>query len=74
MKKKLKGGIETILAVIILTGIVVALILVSVKPTADGASALTQKVTGKMSGLSTTIEANEAEKQGTLTKRFEYVS
>ena len=32
MKKKLKGGIETIIATIILAGIVIALILVAVLP------------------------------------------
>lgn len=55
MKKKLKGGIETIVAIIIVTGIVVALIFGVVLPTATEGEELMGAATSELTGLQTTI-------------------
>lgn len=60
MKNKLKGGIETIIAVIILTGIVVALILVGVLPTVEGGNDLAKSATGRLSSLNEKIQGADA--------------
>ena len=59
MREKQKGGIETIIAVIILTGIVVALIWGSVKPTVEGGQDLAKTATGRMSELDEQISGVE---------------
>lgn len=56
---KQKGGIETIIAVIILTGLVVALIIAAVLPTVEGGNDLAKTATGKMADLDITISGAE---------------
>ena len=55
MKKKLKGGIETIIATIILTGIVIALIIAVVLPSARETADIGNTGMSTMSGLKTQI-------------------
>ena len=57
MLKKQKGGIETIIAIIILTGLVVALIWSAVKPTVEGGNDLAKTATGKLSSLDEKIQS-----------------
>ena len=56
MENKLKGGIETILAVVILTGIVVALIIAAVLPTVQGGNDLASSATDRLSALDEKIQ------------------
>ena len=56
MRKKQKGGIETIIAVIVLTGIVVALIIAAVLPTVQGGNDLSKSATGRLSALDEKIQ------------------
>lgn len=51
MKKKLKGGIESIIALIIIVGIVVALIIAAVLPIAREGRELGQAGTDKLGTL-----------------------
>ena len=60
MKNKLKGGIETILAVVILTGIVIALIIAAVLPTVEGGNDLAKTATNQLSDLDIKIQGWEA--------------
>lgn len=55
MKKKLKGGIETIIAIVIIVGIVIALICVSVLPISKSSQQLTGTATSSLGKLQQTI-------------------
>ena len=55
MKKKLKGGIESIIALIIIVGIVVALIIATVIPMARQGKELGDGGTTRISTLKSTI-------------------
>ena len=59
MLKKQKGGIETIIAVIILTGIVIALILNSILPTVRGATKVTDGAVTRLDELDIKISGAE---------------
>lgn len=58
MKSKLKGGIESIIATVIIAGIVVALICVTVIPIANQGEELTGTATEALVGLGNTIKPN----------------
>ena len=58
MIKKQKGGIETIIAVIILTGIVVALICAAVLPTVRGGNDLAQSAANRLGQLDAKISGD----------------
>lgn len=58
--KKQKGGIETIIAVILLTGIVVALILAAVQPTVEHGNRLSKDAISRIDELD--VKINDAEK------------
>ena len=58
MKKQLKGGIESVIATVIIVGIVVALIAVSDLPMANQGEELTSTATGALVGLQSTIKPN----------------
>ena len=55
MKKKLKGGIETIIAIVILVGLVIALICAAVIPTMEAGEDLAGTAVNKLNTLGTTI-------------------
>lgn len=55
MKNTQKGGIETVIAVIILVGIVVALIISAVLPTVNEADKLSGTSVSKLSDLGETM-------------------
>ena len=55
MMNKLKGGIETIVATVIIVAIVVGLIVVTVIPLANQSEDLTGEATGTLSALQETI-------------------
>lgn len=59
MKKKLKGGIEGIVALIILVGIVIALIIATVLPAAKEASAIGAEGEDRLSDLRGTISDDD---------------
>ena len=59
MIKKQKGGIETIIAVIILTGLVIALIIAAVLPTVTGGNNLARSATGRLGDLDQKISGAE---------------
>jgi len=61
MKKKLKGGVEGIIALIILTGIVIGLIAYFVIPMVNGTKATGQAGTDRISGLADAISGDEEE-------------
>lgn len=56
MKNRVKGGIETIIAVIILVGIVVALIISAVLPTVVGGNNLADDAVDRLKALDDTIK------------------
>ena len=56
MRKKQKGGIETVIAVIILTGLVVALIYAAVKPTVEGGNDLAKHAVGRLDELDIKVQ------------------
>lgn len=55
MKTKLKGGIETIIAIIIITGIVIALIISTILPNAEQIKGVGQEAGGKINSLADKI-------------------
>lgn len=59
MKSKLKGGIESIVGLIVIVGIVIALIIAAVLPAADQAADLGQQGTNKLDSLGEAISGNE---------------
>lgn len=58
MKKKMNGGIEGIIALVILVGIVIALIIAVVLPIARGGEALGEAGTTRMSDLKDKISGD----------------
>ena len=58
MKNKIKGGLETIIAIIIVTGIVVALIISAVIPTATSGDQLLQAGVSGLANQQMTIGPN----------------
>ena len=55
MKNKLKGGIESIIAVIILSGLVIALIIAVILPSVKETSAMGDDATSRITNLRSTI-------------------
>lgn len=55
MKKKLKGGLETIIAVVIVVGIVAALLFTTVIPMSQQGDSLISTTTGKLADQQITI-------------------
>ncbi len=59
MKNKLKGGIETIIAVVVLVGLVIALIIGAILPVAEEGVELGSAGTNKLSGLTDVVEGKK---------------
>ena len=59
MKKKLKGGLEGIIALIILTGIIIALIVAVIIPMVRGTVSTGDAATNKIDQLESTIEGDD---------------
>ena len=59
MRKKLKGGIETIIAVVILVGIVIALIISAVLPTVLEGQNLSEGAVNRLSELDGVIRPDD---------------
>jgi len=59
MRNKLRGGVETIIATIILVGIVIALIIATVLPAANETKQLGESGTTKIGDLRGTITGEE---------------